>query len=68
MMRKSLRIELFCQWLQIADHLMDIRHRRLIHKAKIHYSNAVMVLKKKKKLKKTPLMTDEELSHCSSKE
>lgn len=49
MVRKSLRIELFCQWLQIADHLMDIRHRRLIHKAKIHYSNAVMVLKKKKK-------------------
>lgn len=48
MVRKSLRIELFCQWLQIADHLMDIRHRRLIHKAKIHYSNAVMVLKKKK--------------------
>lgn len=52
MVRKSLRIELFCQWLQIADHLMDIRHRRLIHKAKIHYSNAVMVLKKKKKAEK----------------
>lgn len=52
MVRKSLRIELFCQWLQIADHLMDIRHRRLTHKAKIHYSNAVMVLKKKKKAEK----------------
>lgn len=47
MVRKSLRTELFCQWLQIADHLMDIRHQRLIHKAKIHYSNAVMVFKKK---------------------
>lgn len=60
MVRKSLCIEPFCQWLQIADHLMDIRHQRIIHKAKIHYSNAVTVKKKKKKLKKTPLMTDEE--------